>query len=117
MPTNLEAHNGFLDAHSRFVFALLSKDYSRDIHFIILHSSASGVLAAVEKAQAATGSNHVVITGHSLGGAIALLDSIYLPLHLPVDTTFETTVFGLPRVGDPAFATYGALVLVPLLNY
>lgn len=66
------------------------------------------MLAAVKKAQAGTGANHVVITGHSLGAAIALLDAVYLPLHLPADTTFETTVFGLPRVGNPAFATYGA---------
>lgn len=71
-------------------------------------SSAPNVLAAVIKAQKATGSTKVVLTGHSLGAAIALLDSVYLPLHLPAGTTFTTTVFGLPRVGNAAFATYGA---------
>lgn len=55
----------------------------------------------------ATGSKKVVITGHSLGAAIALLDAVYLPLHLPPGTTFSTTVFGLPRVGNQAFANYG----------
>lgn len=56
---------------------------------------------------AATGATKVFITGHSLGAAIALLDAVYLPLHLPTGTTFSTTVFGLPRVGNAAFANYG----------
>lgn len=85
VPTTLEAHSGFQGTHSR---------------------SAPGVLAAVQKAMAATGSKSVFITGHSLGAAIALLDSLYLPLHLPAGTTFSSSVFGLPRVGNPAFASY-----------
>jgi predicted lipase len=69
-------------------------------------SSAAAVLNAVNNASVATGSKHVYIVGHSLGGAIALLDAVYLPLHLP-GFTFSTSVFGLPRVGNPAFADYG----------
>ena len=34
----------------------------------------------------------------SLGAAIALLDSIYLPLHLPPSAEFRTIGYGLPRV-------------------
>jgi hypothetical protein len=34
------------------------------------------------------------------GAAIALLDSVYLPLWLPSTTTFKTVVYGLPRVGN-----------------
>jgi len=85
VPKTLKAHNGFLKTHAR---------------------SAPGVLAAIRKAQDATGCTKVVLTGHSLGAAIALLDAIYLPLHLPSTTTFTTIVFGLPRVGNPAFANY-----------
>lgn len=58
--------------------------------------------------QEGTSSDKVVITGHSLAAAIALLDSLYLPLHLPTTITFTTTVFGLPRAGNPAFAANGA---------
>ncbi|KIM56323.1 hypothetical protein SCLCIDRAFT_1220492 [Scleroderma citrinum Foug A] len=52
------------------------------------------------------GSTSVTIVGHSLGAAISLLDSIYLPLHLPEDTVFKTITYGLPRVGDKSFADY-----------
>jgi hypothetical protein len=44
------------------------------------------------------GATSVTMVGHSLGAAISLLDSVYLPLHLPSGTTFRTTVYGLPRV-------------------
>ncbi|KAI0073058.1 alpha/beta-hydrolase [Panus rudis PR-1116 ss-1] len=68
--------------------------------------SAPGVLEAVETALTKFGTTHVTIVGASLGAAIALLDSVYLPLHLPNSTTFSTIVYGLPRVGNQAFADY-----------
>jgi len=46
------------------------------------------------------------LVGHSLGAAIAVLDSVYLPLHLPTSVSFETVTFGQPRVGNTAFADY-----------
>ncbi|KAF8329761.1 lipase [Cantharellus anzutake] len=85
VPASVRAHNGFLGTHSR---------------------SAPGVLAAVQAAIRATGSKTIHLVGHSLGGAIALLDAIYLPLHLPPDTVFHTNTFGMPRVGNQAFADY-----------
>jgi hypothetical protein len=48
----------------------------------------------------------VVVTGHSLGAALALLDSVYLPLHLPAGTRVSMVAYGMPRVGNPAFADY-----------
>lgn len=39
-----------------------------------------------------------------LGGALALLDAVYLPLHLPSEITVEAMTFGMPRVGNQAFA-------------
>ena len=39
----------------------------------------------------------------------ALLDAVYLPLHLPTTTTFATTTYGMPRVGNIAFANYGEI--------
>jgi hypothetical protein len=41
-----------------------------------------------------------------LGAALALLDSVFLPLHLS-GFTFTTVTMGMPRVGNQAFADYG----------
>lgn len=35
---------------------------------------------------------------HHIGGAIALITSVYLPLHLPTTTVFRTITYGMPRV-------------------
>ncbi|KAF9466208.1 lipase class 3 family protein [Collybia nuda] len=83
--SSVQVHNGFGDAQAR---------------------SAAAVLAAVKTAMSANGATSVTIVGHSLGGAIALISSVYLPLHLPAGTTFKTVTYGMPRVGNQAFADY-----------
>ncbi|KAJ8486844.1 hypothetical protein ONZ51_g4580 [Trametes cubensis] len=77
-------HNGFSTTHSR---------------------SAPDVLSAVQSAIAKFHANTVTTTGHSLGAAIALLDAVYLPLHIP-NITVQYVGYGLPRVGNWAFADY-----------
>ncbi|KAH7922225.1 alpha/beta-hydrolase [Leucogyrophana mollusca] len=83
--SDIEVHSGFADAQA---------------------DTATDVLAAVESTMSTYGTTSVTITGHSLGAAIALLDSVYLPLHLPAGTTFTTIGYGLPRVGNQDFANY-----------
>ncbi|KDQ61915.1 hypothetical protein JAAARDRAFT_172360 [Jaapia argillacea MUCL 33604] len=85
VPSSVEAHDGFQATQSR---------------------SAPGVLAGVQSAIATYGATQVTVTGHSLGAAIALLDSIYLPLHLPSDIHVKFIGYGLPRVGNQDFANY-----------
>lgn len=68
--------------------------------------TATEVLAAVKSAMSKYGTTSVTTVGHSLGAAIALLDAVYLPLWLPSSTKFKTIVYGLPRVGNQAFANY-----------
>ncbi|KAF8332639.1 lipase [Cantharellus anzutake] len=85
LSSSIMVHSGFSNAHSR---------------------SARDVLAGVQAAMADTGCKNVWMVGHSLGGAIALLDSVYLPVHLPSNTTFYTNTFGMPRVGNQDFADY-----------
>ncbi|KAG8951887.1 hypothetical protein FRC04_005579 [Tulasnella sp. 424] len=67
--------------------------------------AASPILKAVKTVMAAKSSSKVTIVGHSLGGALALLDSIYLKIQIPSITT-KTITLGGPRVGNPAFANY-----------
>ncbi|KAG1816416.1 Alpha/Beta hydrolase protein, partial [Suillus subaureus] len=83
--SDIEVHNGFGDAQA---------------------STATDVLAAVESTMSTYSTTSVTLVGHSLGAAITLLDSVYLPLWLPAGTTFTTIGYGLPRVGNQAFANY-----------
>ncbi|OJA11520.1 hypothetical protein AZE42_09430 [Rhizopogon vesiculosus] len=69
-------------------------------------STATDVLAAVKSAMSTHSATSVTMVGHSLGAAISLLDSVYLPLWLPKGTTFRTIGYGLPRVGNQDFANY-----------
>ncbi|KAH9951087.1 Alpha/Beta hydrolase protein [Amylocystis lapponica] len=84
LSSDIEVHEGFADAQS---------------------STASDVLSAVQKAISTYSAKQVTIVGHSLGGAIALLDAVYLPLHVS-DVSFTYIGYGLPRVGNQAFADY-----------
>ncbi|GLB41590.1 putative alpha beta-hydrolase [Lyophyllum shimeji] len=67
--------------------------------------TATTILAAVQQAITAHGATRVTVVGHSLGAAIALLDGVYLNLHLP-GITVTTIGYGQPRVGNQAFADY-----------
>ncbi|PIL24814.1 hypothetical protein GSI_12700 [Ganoderma sinense ZZ0214-1] len=84
LDSSIQAHQGFADAHS---------------------SSAADILAAVQQGLNQYSTSKILLTGHSLGAAITLLHSIYIPLHIPgAQVTYVG--FGLPRVGDQAFADY-----------
>lgn len=83
--SSIEVHQGFAESHSR---------------------SALDILAAVEATLSKNPGASVVMVGHSLGGALALLDAVFLPLHLPGGTKFTTITYGMPRVGNQAFADY-----------
>ncbi|KAM5544646.1 hypothetical protein V8D89_001544 [Ganoderma adspersum] len=67
--------------------------------------SASDVLAAVKTGISQYGATKVTVAGHSLGAAIALIDAVFLHLNLPSVTT-RFVGYGLPRVGDQAWANY-----------
>lgn len=68
--------------------------------------TAQTILAAVLALLSEHSASSVVVTGHSLGAALALLDSVYLPLHVPAGTRVRAITYGMPRVGNAAFANY-----------
>lgn len=82
--SSVQVHNGFADEQAK---------------------TATQVLAAVQNALSAHGASHVTTVGHSLGAALALLDGVFLPLHLS-GVSFTTIGYGMPRVGNQAFADY-----------
>jgi len=67
--------------------------------------TATQVLAAVQTTMSKHSTSKVTVVGHSLGAAISLLDTVYLHHQLP-SATLRFVGYGLPRVGDQAFADY-----------
>ncbi|PIL24780.1 hypothetical protein GSI_12666 [Ganoderma sinense ZZ0214-1] len=78
------AHQGFISAHAM---------------------SATDILSAVQTTFSQFSTSRVLLTGHSLGAAIALLHSVYIPLHIP-SAQVTYVGYGLPRVGNQDFADY-----------
>lgn len=68
--------------------------------------TANDVLAAVQKGLSEKKADNVLVTGHSLGAAIAIMDSVFLKSKLPADVPIKTTVFGLPRGGNQEWADF-----------
>ncbi|KZT00598.1 lipase [Laetiporus sulphureus 93-53] len=88
------------------LFPGLSSDIEVDQGFADAQAkTATDILSAVQKTLSTYGTNQITIVGHSLGAAISLLDSVYLPLHIP-DASYAYYGYGLPRVGNQAFANY-----------
>jgi hypothetical protein len=80
-------------------------------------SSAPTILSAVRTALSKPGASSVTVVGHSLGGALALLDGIYLRLHLPRNVSVRVITYGMPRVGNKAFANFVDSTLSGLVTH
>ncbi|KAH8091740.1 alpha/beta-hydrolase [Cristinia sonorae] len=65
--------------------------------------TAQQILGIVQSALKDTGFTKVLTTGHSLGGAIALLDALMFKMKLP-NVDVQSVTFGMPRVGNQEFA-------------
>jgi hypothetical protein len=69
-------------------------------------STAPAILSAVQNSLSAQGLSSVTVVGHSLGAALALLDGVFFSLQLPEDVTVKVISYGMPRVGNKAFADF-----------
>ncbi|KAI9440856.1 lipase [Lactarius indigo] len=74
LPSSIQVHSGFAAEHAKTAQTILAQH----------------------------GASSVTVTGHSLGAALALLDAVYLPLHLPAGTRVRMVGYGMPRVGNAA---------------
>ncbi|KAF8884743.1 alpha/beta-hydrolase [Gymnopilus junonius] len=61
----------------------------------------------------------VAVIGHSLGGALAELDTVFLTLNLPKSASVKGVTYGTPRVGNAAFAKLvdGKVHIVPIVPW
>ncbi|EJD47805.1 lipase [Auricularia subglabra TFB-10046 SS5] len=96
VPATALAHNGFRKGPS---CALISTDPT-------LGSTADRILAAVKSTLAAHPDAEVSCTGHSLGAALSLLDTVFLRSQLPSTIPVKFVGFGTPRVGNPTLANH-----------
>ncbi|KAH8995119.1 lipase class 3 family protein [Lactarius hatsudake] len=85
VPFSVEAHLGFADEQAR---------------------TAPKILSYVKQTLSAHGTSSVTVVGHSLGAALALLDGVYLRLHLDATVKVRVIGYGMPRVGNQAFADW-----------
>ncbi|KAJ6469739.1 alpha/beta-hydrolase [Mycena vitilis] len=81
----IQVHNGFQDTFER---------------------TADGLLAGVMKGLADTGAKKVVVTGHSLGAAVATMTGAFIKLSVDPSISVTVTGFGLPRGGNQAWADF-----------
>ncbi|KDR75797.1 hypothetical protein GALMADRAFT_97687 [Galerina marginata CBS 339.88] len=80
--SSVQAHQGFVNEHSL---------------------TANTILNEVKRLMSVKNTKSVTIVGHSLGGALAELDSLFLTVNIP-SASIKAVTFGTPRVGNPAFA-------------
>lgn len=65
----------------------------------------SGVIDAVRRAMELYGGIKIIVTGHSMGGAMASLCGLDLKVNHEAQDV-EVMTFGQPRIGNAAFASY-----------
>ncbi|KAI0322407.1 alpha beta-hydrolase [Amylostereum chailletii] len=83
-PSSVQVHKGFRDEHAL---------------------TAKVILTEVKSLMSQYGTNTVTLVGHSLGGALAELDSLFIKLNIP-SATVRGRTYGTPRVGNPDFASF-----------
>ncbi|KAF8604803.1 alpha/beta-hydrolase [Ceratobasidium sp. AG-I] len=82
IPSSVKAHSGFANAQEM---------------------SAEAKLVAIKLTMARSGTSSITFTGHSLGGAISLLDALYVSLNIP-SVSIKVVTHGMPRIGNKGFA-------------
>ena len=111
--SSVECHNGFADEQAKYISL---NHLEQGIPNLVFRRTATTILAAVRTTIAAHAATKVTIVGHSLGAkghpilefplinlicvlgaAIALLDGVYLPLHIS-GVSFKVIGYGMPRV-------------------
>ncbi|KAL6896568.1 hypothetical protein ACP4OV_007140 [Aristida adscensionis] len=85
---NAKVHSGFFSSYNNTILRL-------------------AITSAVHKARKSYGDINVIVTGHSMGGAMASFCALDLAINLGSDKV-QLMTFGQPRVGNAAFASYFA---------
>ncbi|KAG8099154.1 hypothetical protein GUJ93_ZPchr0013g37820 [Zizania palustris] len=85
---NAKVHSGFFSSYNNTILR-------------------QAITSAVHKARKSYGDINVIVTGHSMGGAMASFCALDLAINLGSESV-QLMTFGQPRVGNAAFASYFA---------
>jgi len=85
IPSSVEVHDGFASEQA---------------------STAPTILSYVKQILSEHGASSVTVVGHSLGAALSLLDGVYLRVQLSANVGVRVIGYGMPRVGNQAFADW-----------
>ncbi|KAF8442971.1 Alpha/Beta hydrolase protein [Boletus edulis BED1] len=80
--SSVQVHSGFANEHTQ---------------------TAQIILNQVKSLISQYGATSVTLVGHSLGGALAELDCMFMALNLPPDIAIRGVTYGTPRVGNSAW--------------
>ena len=97
------------NTQSVYPFCALNLEFT---HVLPLCRTATAILSAVQSTISARKATKVTVVGHSLGAALALLDGVYLPLHIS-GVSFRVVGYGMPRVS----CHVNSLCCTPLLIF
>ncbi|KAH9887337.1 alpha/beta-hydrolase [Cubamyces lactineus] len=67
--------------------------------------TAAQILTTTKSLISQKGATSVITVGHSLGGALAELDALFMTLNLPSNIHVKSVTYGTPRVGNPDYAS------------
>ena len=70
------------------------------------HRTAPTILTNVKETLAKYDVSSVTVTGHSLGAALSLLEGVHLRVTLDASVGVRVIGYGMPRVGNQAFADW-----------
>lgn len=90
VPSAVRVHAGFADLHAGTALAILN---------------------SVQSAMTKFNTKKVLVTGHSLGGALSVLSAVQLQQNLPNGTIVSSISFASPRVGNTAFANFAGNIV------
>jgi Lipase (class 3) len=118
IPIDIEVHKGFAEEHAKCDLVL--SPYACPLLVLIaiaLCRTAALVLQAVQSLLRMHPGAMVTVIGHSLGAALALLDGLRLRLVLAPTTVVRVIGYGMPRVGNQAFASFVDGILPNLVKH
>lgn len=108
IPRGIKVHSGFAVEHKKTANQILTEVE----RLMDEHSSNHVILVRLYYSNSLSSRMHLPSSvlypqiGHSLGGGIAELDTLFMTLNLPEGTTIRGFTFGTPRVGNHAWATF-----------